>query len=192
LKPFLKTLARILSRILILPFVLLSFVRAVLLGSSRAFQGDTQYLSLVPGVLGEYLRREYLRFRSAGCGRHSVVSFGTIFSSDRVKIGERAYLGAYCIIGTAEIGENSLIASRVSIISGRRQHDISSVGNSLVDQPGTLESILIGRECWIGEGAIIAANIGDNAVVGAGSVVIEPVAANTVVAGNPARLIRHR
>jgi maltose O-acetyltransferase len=52
--------------------------------------------------------------------------------------------------------------------------------------------ITIGSNVWVGSGAIILAGvtIGDGAVVGAGAVVSRDVAARTVVAGNPARLVR--
>ena len=52
--------------------------------------------------------------------------------------------------------------------------------------------VTIGDNCWIGAGAIICPNvkIGDNVVVGAGSVVVKDVESNTVVAGNPAKVIR--
>lgn len=54
------------------------------------------------------------------------------------------------------------------------------------------EPITIGNNVWIGGSATIlpGVSIGDNAVVGAGSVVTRDVAPNTVVAGNPAKVIR--
>jgi phosphonate metabolism protein (transferase hexapeptide repeat family) len=54
--------------------------------------------------------------------------------------------------------------------------------------------VAIGHDVWIGHGAVVLAgrNIGNGAVVGAGSVVTEDVPAYTVVAGNPADLIRCR
>lgn len=50
----------------------------------------------------------------------------------------------------------------------------------------------IGRNCWIGAGAILLPGItvGDNAVIGAGSVVTKDVPANTLAVGNPCRALR--
>ncbi len=50
----------------------------------------------------------------------------------------------------------------------------------------------IGRNCWIGAGAIIlpGITIGDNTVVGAGSVVTKDLPANVVAVGNPCRILR--
>ena len=50
----------------------------------------------------------------------------------------------------------------------------------------------IGRNCWIGAGAVImpGVTIGDNTVIGAGSVVTKNVPANVVAVGNPCRVMR--
>src|SRR3974390_368874 len=54
--------------------------------------------------------------------------------------------------------------------------------------------IAIGNDVWIGHGAIVlpGRSIGDGAVIAAGAVVTKDVAAYTIVAGNPARLVRLR
>jgi len=58
--------------------------------------------------------------------------------------------------------------------------------------PEYAKPITIGDDCWIGGGAIIlpGVTIGEHCVVGAGAVVTKSVAAYTVVAGNPARVVR--
>lgn len=50
----------------------------------------------------------------------------------------------------------------------------------------------IGKNCWIGAGAIIlpGVTIGDNSVIGAGSVVTKDIPANVVAVGNPCRVLR--
>lgn len=52
--------------------------------------------------------------------------------------------------------------------------------------------IKIGRNCWLGAGAIVlpGVTIGDNTVIGAGSVVTKNVPANVVAVGNPCRVMR--
>lgn len=53
-------------------------------------------------------------------------------------------------------------------------------------------TVKIGKNCWIGAGAIIlpGITIGDNSVIGAGSVVTKDIPANSVAVGNPCRVIR--
>ena len=53
-------------------------------------------------------------------------------------------------------------------------------------------SVHIGRNCWIGAGALImpGVTIGDNTVIGAGSVVTRDIPSNCVAYGNPCRVIR--
>ena len=59
-------------------------------------------------------------------------------------------------------------------------------------RPEDVRPIKIGDDVWIGTGAIVlkGVSIGDRAIVGAGAVVVRDVQPDTVVAGNPARLIR--
>ena len=56
------------------------------------------------------------------------------------------------------------------------------------------QRVTVGHDVWIGRGAIVlpGRSIGNGAIVGAGSVVTKDVAPYTIVAGNPARVIRRR
>ena len=53
-------------------------------------------------------------------------------------------------------------------------------------------SVRIGKNCWIGAGALImpGVTIGDNSVIGAGSVVTKDIPANVIAVGNPAKVLR--
>jgi acetyltransferase-like isoleucine patch superfamily enzyme len=82
------------------------------------------------------------------------------------------------------VKENTLIASRVTIMS----HDHCKRINN---QP-LLADVHIGRNCFIAVGAIImpGVTIGDECIVGAGAVVTKNVPSHSIVAGNPAKIIR--
>lgn len=89
------------------------------------------------------------------------------------------------------IGDNCAIARNVLIMDFDAHRITYTDGTTnRVTAP-----ITIGNSVWIGAGATIlkGVTIGDNAIIGAGSVVTKDVKANTIVAGNPARVIReHR
>ncbi len=53
-------------------------------------------------------------------------------------------------------------------------------------------SVRIGRNCWIGAGAVIlpGVTVGDNSVIGAGSIVTKDIPAGVVAVGNPCRVLR--
>lgn len=78
------------------------------------------------------------------------------------------------------IGDDSYIAFDVAILT----HDMSRL---------THQDVYIGKCCFIGARSIIlpGVSVGDHSVVGAGSVVTKNVPANTLVAGNPAKVVRH-
>lgn len=86
--------------------------------------------------------------------------------------------------GGITIDDGAMIAANVQIISNN--HDLYE------RQVITCKPVNIGKNVWIGAGATIlpGVTIGDNAVVGAASVVTKDVEANTIVAGNPAKLIK--
>jgi len=96
-------------------------------------------------------------------------------------------IGAYCVIGRSSIGARCQIASHVLMPSGRRQH-VRNADGTLSDC--ITDRTSIGPDCWIGDGAVVMADLGQGVTVGAGSVVTRPVPAGSVVVGNPARPIQ--
>jgi acetyltransferase-like isoleucine patch superfamily enzyme len=83
------------------------------------------------------------------------------------------------------IKENTLVGPNVSIIS--MNHDLDSYDKYIEKAP-----IVIGKNCWIGAGAIITAGVqlGDHTVIAAGAVVTKNFAGNVLVGGVPAQVIR--
>jgi acetyltransferase-like isoleucine patch superfamily enzyme len=96
-------------------------------------------------------------------------------------------MGSYCVIGHARIGEGVMMGSRVSVPSGKRQH-FDDAGRVTSDT--RYDSVTIGRRTWVGEGAIIMANVSEECIVSAGAVVLQDAPARSIVGGNPARVIK--
>lgn len=110
-----------------------------------------------------------------------------VVRGNRVKIGKGVVIMYNCLMmaaGTITIEDDVQVAANVQLISNN--HDIHD-RKILVCKP-----VVLKKKCWIGAGASILPGItvGENAIVGAGSVVTKDVEANTIVAGNPAKVIK--
>ena len=104
------------------PLVLASWLEKRLSRSEQVFAGLSQLLALVPTRIGTGLRGAFCFGTLDACSWETQIGFGTIFSHRAARLGARASLGAYCVIGHADVGAGTMIGSRVSIPSGRRQH----------------------------------------------------------------------
>jgi virginiamycin A acetyltransferase len=187
-----KTLANLLTAIVACPAAVTYWCGARLLGAERVFPGWSQALSLVPGLGGVYLRRAWYRWVLTNCGEGACITFGTILSHATARIGTNVYVGAYCVLGDVTLEDDVLIGSQVSIINGSAQHGTDRLDLPVREQPGIFPRVTIGRDTWIGERAVVMADIGRHCVVAAGAVVTRPVPDFAVVAGVPAKVVRYR
>lgn len=186
LKRHLRDLFVFAAMILTSPLWFCTLVERFLGKSEELFVSCGQLLSLFPGVVGIFLRRGYYWITLDSFSRDCSVGFGTWFSHSQCKIGAKVYIGVRCIIGLCDIGEDVLIGSNVDILSGRHQHHFQDDSRPFHEQGGTFTKVIIGRNVWIGNSAVIMVDVGENCVIGAGSVVAKPIPPNSIAVGNPA------
>jgi acetyltransferase-like isoleucine patch superfamily enzyme len=115
--------------------------------------------------------------------------FHTTGGSD-IRIGQNVFINQNCTfydLGGLDIGDDVLIGPNVSIITSGHPVEPSRRHAGVTARP-----IAIGRNVWIAAGATIigGVTIGENSVVAAGAVVTKDVPPNSLVGGNPARIIR--
>jgi acetyltransferase-like isoleucine patch superfamily enzyme len=109
------------------------------------------------------------------------------------KVGNRVYIGRYCSIGFADIADDVMLADGVQILSGGHEHSTESAeGKTMRQQTQTYQRLSIGPGAWIGAGAVIMADVGEDSIVGAGAVVNRSIPAHCVAAGVPARVVKER
>jgi len=187
LKRIIKRFALALAFIPVLPLVLFSKLGSAC-GSDDFFSACGCFLALMPGKTGSYLRLAYYKGTLTSISPDVFIGFGSYFSKRESVVGKYVNIGSFCILGLVTLGDRVLVASRVSIPSGLRQHarryDIGNPSDDL-----TYDRVAIGADCWIGEGAIIMADLGERCIVSAGSVITRAMPARRLIAGNPARVL---
>ena len=109
---------------------------------------------------------------------------------DEIRVGHNVFVNQNCTfydLGGLDIADDVMIGPNVSIITAGHPLEPSLRRAATIGKP-----IVIGRNVWIAAGATIigGVTVGENSVVAAGSVVTKDVPPNTLVGGNPARVIR--
>lgn len=191
MKRYLKLLFRGVFFLLALPASLLFFLLASISNKDATFAGFSQALSLIPGKIGTYYRAAFYSTVCKNVHRDIVVGFLTVFSHYDIEIEEGVYIGPQCNIGKCYIGKNTLIGSGVHVLSGNKQHGTADKNLPMKSQKGIFRKIEIANNCWIGNSAMISANIAPDCVIGLGSLVIKDCEkAGSVYVGFPVKYIK--
>ena len=108
-----------------------------------------------------------------------------------VRLGRDVFLNYGCVlldVCEITIGDGTAIGPYVQLLAADHPRDPALRAAGLE----TGAPVTIGRNVWIGGGAIVlpGVSVGDEAVIGAGAVVTRDVAPGATVAGNPARPLR--
>ena len=117
-----------------------------------------------------------------------------IIGFNKIKLHrDSATVGSFCLSNNCyiqalqgiHIGSNFLFAPGTTIVSVN--HGVNNEYKDVNTKP-----VVIGDNVWLGANVIILpeVNLGDNVVVGAGSVVTKSFPSNSIIAGNPAKLIK--
>ncbi len=137
-------------------------------------------------------RHEILQQLLGGFGQDSIIEppFYCSYGSN-IYMGQYVYLNVQCTIldcNQVRIGSHVMIGPAVQIYTAA--HHIQA--ELRIQGLEVASPIVIEDNVWIGGAAVLLPGVcvGRNAVVGAGAVVTHDVPPNTVVAGNPARVLR--
>lgn len=192
IKKLLKRVLQWVCWIATLPLYIVLITSEHIFHNDQMFQSCSQFLSLFPGLTGNYLRQQFYCLTLKKCSSDCCIEFGTILSQRKIELGKRVYIGANCSIGLCWIDDDVLLGSNVDIISGKSQHYFDRSDIPIREQGGVLRKIEIGKDSWLGNNSVVLANVGAKCVVGAGSVVSRDVEPFCVVSGNPAKVIKKR
>ena len=129
-----------------------------------------------------------------GCTIGDKTQIGTFVEIQKgVAIGENCKIQSHTFICEGvTIEDNVFIGHNVTFINDRFPRATTADGTLQREADWVCEPTVVRRGASIGSSATLLGGItvGENAVVGAGSVVTRDVPANTIVAGNPARILR--
>jgi len=117
-----------------------------------------------------------------------------------VEIQKNAYIGKRCKISShtficegVTVEDNVFIGHGVTFVNDSYPRATTGDGSLQTQDDWTVEKTVVKQGASVGSGATILSKvtIGENAIVGAGSVVTKDVPANSIVAGNPAKVLRY-
>jgi acetyltransferase-like isoleucine patch superfamily enzyme len=172
--------------------VVLPMVWLVKLGPDVLFRTFSELLSLIPTFIGYRPRYEFYRRVLTRCGEDVLIAFGAVFYYRQIRIGNRVLIQRNVAVHHCDIGDDVMVAEGTVLLSGSKYHGFSRTDIPMTMQPGLLKRIRLGSDVFVGAQCVVMEDVETGSVVAAGTVVTKPVESYTVVAGNPARLVRRR
>ena len=121
MKELLKKIVQIIALIIVLPLYALLVIGDFFVKNDQTFQGCSQFLSLFPGVPGNYLRQQFYRLTLAACPDDCCIEFGTRFCQRATELGRRVYIGANCSIGLCRMEDDAGVCEVVILISAHER-----------------------------------------------------------------------
>jgi acetyltransferase-like isoleucine patch superfamily enzyme len=153
------------------------------------------YNSITPDVkLGADVRMSKF-INLYGCEIGDETKIGAFVEIQRnAKVGRRCKISSHTFICEGVVIEdNVFIGHGVTFTNDTYPRATAASGSLQTEADWKVEPTVIRKGASVGSGATILCNIsvGENAIVGAGSVVTKNVPPNSIVAGNPARVLRY-
>jgi acetyltransferase-like isoleucine patch superfamily enzyme len=152
------------------------------------------YQRIAPDVKIGRNVRVYAFVNLYGCEIGDESRIGTFVEIQKgAKIGENCKISSHTFICEGvTIEADVFVGHGVTFINDRYPRATNASGQAQTEADWTCQSTLVKRGASIGSGATLLGGItiGENAIVGAGSVVTRDVSPNTIVAGNPARIMK--
>tara|TARA_R110001592_G_scaffold341474_1_gene630533 strand:- start:2298 stop:2708 length:411 start_codon:yes stop_codon:yes gene_type:complete len=136
MKKLMKDLINVLCIVVISPLILTNLIFNRLSNSDSLFVSSSQFLSLLPGKTGHFIRKNFFRFTMTHCDTECLIGFSILFSHRETEIHEGVYIGPQCNIGKSRIEKNCLLGSGVHILSGKGQHNFDNLDTPIQEQGG--------------------------------------------------------
>ena len=144
-------------------------------------------------VISKNIRVAFAKKILSYCGSAVNIEHNAFFTPD-VSLGDRSGIGIDCeVYGPVTIGKDVMMGPEVVIYTSGHKYDRLDI--PMMDQGSTeKKQVTIGDDVWIGRRAIImpGVTVGTGSIIGAGAVVTKDVPPYSVVAGVPAKVVKHR
>ncbi|ANH80446.1 acetyltransferase [Niabella ginsenosidivorans] len=159
----------------------------------RAFVNPFVHKKGGGSIVRKYSRMDLFPFNKFFLGECAIIEDYAVINNGvgDVEIGSHSIIGVGCVvIGPISVGKHVMFAQHV--VASGLNHGYQDIHQPISHQQVECKRIIVEDEVWIGANSVITAGVtlGKHSVVGAGSVVTKDVPPFSIVAGNPARVIK--